>query len=629
MSSAPEIVVPSKSPFADSVDPREMTHADWLTGFKFRHAATSPLAIAAQTGEIIMFADSLTATYADLGDLSKRKRNRLLGSLRTLWTQASVRDNSGFSDAIEPGALARCLFDLELTSDELSGRVEAIMASTIEGRPDRETLVAAYWLLRIGGQRLEPQTRFTFFRWTIDSSRTWLEQVQHETPEQAEPGNGCAAFDFWEIQTLSDLCFPGLKGEKKRNRQHAQAWQAALDACTDSDGTPHARWLEEILPRFSQLAAVHLFANSLNSPLWDRPSQRRLTGMFARTALLCTPEHVAFNSLPTPAACRILLTIAEMLKISSPPGLLELLTRWEKQSSRSRVGTRKRGLRGKMPLVNVQSDWGEWACLRSTWPAPVDACVVRNDAAVPQLEVVVANQPLFAGDWTHELKIDGNVIPATGEWACCCWTANRQAAFIELQLNRENPLQVIRQALLLREESVLLLADSIRSPESSHIEFSRSLPLAGTWSIEEDALSREQALVQPDVRVRVFPWSGPQMRLDRSDESTTFYDGQMRVRSQSQGRGLYVATLFDWSQKRREEPVDWQRVTVAENGQIIPPEIAVGHRLRIGKKQWIIYHSHRPPMVPRSVMGIHTLNESVFAGLSPLGEVTPLVEVEL
>jgi len=49
----------------------------------------------------------------------------------------------------------------------------------------------------------------------------------------------------------------------------------------------------------------------------------------------------------------------------------------------------------------------------------------------------------------------------------------------------------------------------------------------------------------------------------------------------------------------------------------------------LGKKQWVLYHSHQKPVFPRSVMGIHTLSETVFARLSSRGEVDIQVEVEL
>jgi hypothetical protein len=265
--------------------------------------------------------------------------------------------------------------------------------------------------------------------------------------------------------------------------------------------------------------------------------------------------------------------------------------------------------------------------MRSGWGSPADQCVIKFDGAHPELEATAQDVPLLAGAWLHELTVDGERISSTGEWTCVCWTADKDAAYLELQLNRDQPLQVIRQALLLREESLLLLGDSIRTPEGRRIEFERSIPLAGDWRTEEDSQSRELALMQGTARVRVFPLSAPQFRLQRGDETTAVRDGILSVRAHANASRMYVATLLDWSEKRRDEPVEWQRVTVAESMAPIGPETAAGFRIRIGKKQWVLYHSLSKPAMPRTALGIHSLSETVFSQLKTNGDLATVVEV--
>jgi len=603
---------------------------EFLAEFRFRDDSFPALSKAAQRGDSTAFARALSQAYEQKRRIGKRERTRLLGALRTLWTQTSSALH-GSQEQIFPeqGLLAECLFDRELTSSELSSRVESVLASATEGTSHRDALVTAFWLLRFHGKQLEAQTSFALLRWTLESSHAWMNRQQADFPEPTQPEQGCLAFDFLEIQTLSDLCIPGLKKDRKQHRQNAKAWQAALDAITDTDGTPHARWLEEILSRLAQLTAISLFADSLKINIWDKKWHSRLQGLLDRTSVLLTPDHVLFNNLETGPLFGALLVVAEVLQLNAHPGWRSLLVRWEEDSLRPEAPRSANKVPGKLPDVCVQSDWGTWACLRSGWPEPVDLCVVRYEGPTPQLAAIASDLPLFAGAWEHELKVDGRQIEPAGEWSCCCWYVDHQAAFVELQLGRENPIQVIRQALLLRHESVLMLADSVRLPGPGQIEFRRSLPIQGEWNLEEDTLSREQALCQKDLRIRVFPWSSPQMRMDRSDESTSLHNNRLELHARAQGRSLYTSTLFDWSEKRRETPVDWRRVTVAEDGQIISPEIAVGYWLRLGKKQWVLYHSHQKPVFPRSVMGIHTLSETVFARLSSRGEVDIQVEVEL
>jgi len=609
---------------------QQVSDAEFLAEFRFRDDSHPALANAAQRGDPTAFARVLPQVYEQKRRIGKRERARLLGALQTLWTRTSTSVHS----PLEPSSLADCLFDRKLTSDELSSRIESCLAGVTEGMPSRDALVAAFWLLRFSGKQLcgkplEAQTYFALLRWTLESSQSWMNRQQADFPEQTQPEQGCLAFDFLEIQTLYDLCIPDLKKDRKQHRKNAMAWQVALDAITDTDGTPHARWLGEILSRIAQLAAISLFADSLNTSLWSKKWHSRLQGLLDRASVLLTPDHVLFNNLQAGPLCGALLVAAEVLQLNAHPGWRSLLVRWEEHSLRPEAPRSTNKVTGKVPDVCVQSDWAMWAGLRSSWSEPVDLCAVRHDGPTPQLAATVSDLPLFAGAWEHELKVDGQQIEPTGEWSCCCWYVDRQAAFVELQLNRENPVQVIRQALLLRNESVLMLADSVRLPEPGQIEFRRRLPIQRGWNLEEDTLSREQALCQQGIRVRLFPWSSPQMRIDRSDESTSVHNHQLELHAHTQGRGLFTSTLFDWSEKRRETPVDWRRVTVAEDGQIISPEVAVGYWLRLGKKQWVLYHSHQKPVFPRSVMGIHTLSETVFARLSNRGVVDVQVEVEL
>src|SRR5690606_6253434 len=109
---------------------------------------------------------------------------------------------------------------------------------------------------------------------------------------------------------------------------------------------------------------------------------------------------------------------------------------------------------GKLPPASHQSDWAEWANLRSGWLDPVDQFAVRFHGEMPEIDALAAGIPLFSGAWSHKLSIDGKEIPTGADWSCSCWYLDRQAAFVELQLSLDQPVEVYRQALLLRMESV-------------------------------------------------------------------------------------------------------------------------------------------------------------------------------
>jgi hypothetical protein len=94
------------------------------------------------------------------------------------------------------------------------------------------------------------------------------------------------------------------------------------------------------------------------------------------------------------------------------------------------------------------------------------------------------------------------------------------------------------------------------------------------------------------------------------------------------GNGLSYPLLLDWSPVRRDEPVQWRPLTVAENGRALPAWQAAAYRLRVGDHQWVYYHSLRPGETARTVLGLHTFHETVIGEFTSTGEIEPIVLVE-
>src|SRR5690606_7967227 len=110
-----------------SVDvPDEITDLQWLQSLTFRKSAPAALRQAARAGDAQGFCQALPAAFEEQCRIGKRERSRLLAALETLWNPAGNPRKSG--------ALQNCLLDRDLNRDELSGRVEAIMASSTEAR---------------------------------------------------------------------------------------------------------------------------------------------------------------------------------------------------------------------------------------------------------------------------------------------------------------------------------------------------------------------------------------------------------------------------------------------------------------------------------------------------------------
>jgi len=601
----------------------ESTDSAWLQSLTFRKSASAELVAAAQGGNVEAVAHALQQGRPDGKKTGKRQRRELRQQLADIW-QAHPGELSFVEREQDSAGLASCLFSTDLEPDELTGRIETIMAATSTTGPEPQSLVAALWILRLCPHLLEPGTLVSLWRWTLDGAR----QLR-TSPAAVSADQGCAAFDQLEVHCLAGWTFVDLQGEGKFGTESVKALHQALDAATDGDGSPHARWLPEILPRLTQLARLQLFADSLEKTLWDGKSEKRIRRLLGRLVGLTSAAGLTLGALPAAEVAMQVNCLAKIFGVTLEPAARRLLKSWEKGSQKSFSHSEVREIRKQFQKESHQSDWGEWGILRSGWASPTDLCVIRHDGTMPELTLLVKDVPLFSGVWGHQLSVNGKPISFSEGWNCCCWYLDQQAVFLELQTKEEGPVQVIRQALLLRKESVLVIGDSVRFTEPGDFHYQRQLPFSAGWDLLEDGATRELALTNGEHRVRVFPWSSPQNRIDRGAETTRQVDGSLQLDVTGSASGLYSATLFDWSDSRRDEPADWQRLTVSEDGRYIPPEIASAYRLRLGKKQWVVYHSLTKPQIPRTALGIHTGNETVIAEFAADGEIKTLVEVEL
>jgi hypothetical protein len=66
---------------------------------------------------------------------------------------------------------------------------------------------------------------------------------------------------------------------------------------------------------------------------------------------------------------------------------------------------------------------------------------------------------------------------------------------------------------------------------------------------------------------------------------------------------------------------------VAESLQIVPPHVAAGYRVMVGKHQWLIYRS-LAPAANRTLLGHNLATEMLIARFDRNGEVEPLIEIE-
>ena len=105
-------------------------------------------------------------------------------------------------------------------------------------------------------------------------------------------------------------------------------------------------------------------------------------------------------------------------------------------------------------------------------------------------------------------------------------------------------------------------------------------------------------------------------------------DGKLTLTQVAQGEGLFAPLILDWGVSRSRGTAQWRSLTVTEDGRVIGPDIAAGHRLKIDDLQLLIFRSLKDTGQSRAVLGHHTWNETVVGRISKKGDVDPFLMVE-
>ena len=74
-------------------------------------------------------------------------------------------------------------------------------------------------------------------------------------------------------------------------------------------------------------------------------------------------------------------------------------------------------------------------------------------------------------------------------------------------------------------------------------------------------------------------------------------------------------------------PVTWRQLTVGESLRAQPRDVAVGYRVAIGSRQWLIYRS-LAAAASRTLLGHNLSSETLVARFARSGEVKTLIEIE-
>ncbi len=252
-----------------------------------------------------------------------------------------------------------------------------------------------------------------------------------------------------------------------------------------------------------------------------------------------------------------------------------------------------------------------------------------------------SGQRIFSGEWDVALEYRGKPVNIDVAWNEVCWFSDDDVDYLELECDLEGNCTVYRQLMLMREEGMVYMADSVLgNPEDSKSDW-KSI---STWTLDASVSFHPQAKSNEGRIERIFhddqndedrtqpvalllPLSLPEWRRGTTQGSLQGSQGKVVLEARTTRTRLLSAMLVAVGQKSRNPIYTWRPLSVAQNLQKVSDDIAQGCRVQIGNDQWVFYRS-LAPCSRRTLMGLH-LSMEFYAGrfLSDDGTYEPLVEV--
>ncbi len=295
--------------------------------------------------------------------------------------------------------------------------------------------------------------------------------------------------------------------------------------------------------------------------------------------------------------------------------------------SPARGGKSNRGKSPKAPLPAVQSEWAATALLRTDWSPTSDRVAVVYAGKTVRIELGCGRDTILSGDWSLNVVRDGCELRPRSDWEQVCWVSDADMDYLELEIELDGGVRVQRQLALAHDDRFLFLADAVLGEQPGKLEYRACLPLAAGVAFHPAKDSREGWLEGTKRRAAVFPLALAEWRSLWAAGELQSTDAGLELTHAAKAPRLYAPLFFDLDRPRFARPSTWRRLTVAELLETKPDEVAVGYRVAIGRKQWLIYRS-LAGTGNRTLLGHNLSTEALIARFDQTGEVEPLIEVE-
>lgn len=383
----------------------------------------------------------------------------------------------------------------------------------------------------------------------------------------------------------------------------------------------------------ASLASVvrcRVLANSLGLRKWYPPQQKALSELLTHAARWSRPDGTQLLAAGRSAPRSRSMWEALAKQTKSPKPMLHAMQLAGLLKVPSSQKSLKKLKAVQLPERSFYCDDAAAGSLQSDWTRKGSRVAIDfSDSEICIEALGPKGKPVLAGEWTVNIELDGQSQLQLDEWSEVCWFSDDDVDYLELEARFGKHARVQRQAVLFREERMLLLADALLCDQVGPWSLRMWIPLAGEARFEPAKKTTEGFIVLPGgARCLTLPLHFPEWRRQLPADGISFDDDALVVPNQCQAQSLYTATLISLCNSHAKKPFTWRQLTVGEDLRIVGRDEAVAYRVQIGKQQWIFYRSLAEAK-RRTALGMHTLAD-FYAGSFDAqdGEVDTLIEVE-
>lgn len=400
-----------------------------------------------------------------------------------------------------------------------------------------------------------------------------------------------------------------------------------LEQLLDGEGLLHASHWPNLRPLLACWTRCRALVNHLPDASWSEEAETQYEWLVRQSLRFARPDgSQMLGSGPSAVWREEMFQAALRLGGDHEDGRLAALV-LPKLPANGRKKSSAQSER-RHPPASLHSEWAGMTLLRSGWKRSDSWLAVAYPGTEVALELCVGRSVLWSGRWELELTVDGRPLSPSSEWEEVCWVSEEDCDYLELQAELPGGLTVQRQLLLAKQDQFLLLADALLGRSPGEIQYRSRLPLAPGVAMEAAKETRECWLSQGGRRrALAMPLALPEWRADPRPGELRQEQGAMELAQSGCGRCLFAPLFFDLKPSRFAKPYTWRQLTVGQNLQIQPPDVAAGYRVMVDRSQWLIYRA-LASKANSTVLGHNLATEMLVAQFRRNGEVESILEIE-